>query len=834
MIQVKMKYGIDLGTTNSAICKLENGSTIIKKTDTLKDTLPSCVSFTKKRVVKAGDGAMNDLKSDKSRMTKKWGNSGSNVFIEFKRTMGLDTQYRSSNMEKDFNSEDLSAEILKALKSFVSDDNITAAVITIPAKFKSDQIAATKRAATLAGITSCELLQEPIAASMAYGLSSDKKDGIWLVFDFGGGTFDVALLKVEDGIMQVIDTEGDNYLGGKNLDYAIVDEIIIPYLKEEYVINNILSDSNRKEILRDAMKFYAEQAKNQLSFNEQADITSQLDEFGEDDEGTELELDLIITREELKAVLSPIFQKAIDICKQLLQRNNISNDKLDSLILVGGPTYSPILREMLKEQITTNVDTSIDPMTAVAKGAALYASGIVDDTEIKLEMGSIALDVKYESNTVETQEYVTVKLLPNSCTGNVPEKMLVEIVRSDKGWSSGKIEINATGDVIECLLQDGKANSFNIISYDDAGNTLPCFPNEFTIIQGTKVGSAVLPYNIGIEVRDTTQEKDIFMSLKGLEKNKPLPAVGVRNGLKTPKQIRPGVENDRLVIPIYLGEYNVDGSNAINNDHVTDVIINGDDVPTLVPADSDIDITINVDRSQLLTVEVQFIAIGESIEKEINIEQRTAISANELMVRMKEAKKTISKLESSGAIPKSEIAEANKMVNDVSNRFDGEKSSDDGRLHLLADLRRAFIEMERVEKKYEWESIENELKEEFRRLEKANDELGNEHDAEVDELRKQTDVAIRKGDVNIAREVLKNIKLVFFQVSFIYQLMGFIERHLKNFNNYPWKDANRARQLLTQGAEMIQNSPTVENLHPVVIAVIELLDMPESDKPTFP
>lgn len=120
-------------------------------------------------------------------------------------------------MGESFSPELLSAEVLKALKSFIGDENITSAVITIPAKFKADQIAATKRAAQKAGIEHCELLQEPIAASMAYGLSASNKNGQWLVFDFGGGTFDAALIKVEDGIMQVKDTEGDNYLGGKTL-----------------------------------------------------------------------------------------------------------------------------------------------------------------------------------------------------------------------------------------------------------------------------------------------------------------------------------------------------------------------------------------------------------------------------------------------------------------------------------------------------------------------------------------------------------------------------------------------------------------------------------------
>jgi molecular chaperone DnaK len=686
MAQVKMKYGIDLGTTNSAICKMENGEPTIKKTDTLKDTLPSCVSFTKKKVIKVGDAAYNDLKQDKARTTKKWGIANENVFLEFKRTMGLDTQYMSNNMGRSFSSEELSSEVLKTLKSFVSDDTINAAVITIPAKFKADQIAATKRAATLAGIEHCELLQEPIAASMAYGLNSTKKDGIWLVFDFGGGTFDAALLKVEDGVLQVKDTEGDNYLGGKNLDYAIVDDIIIPYLQENFTIDNILADDDKKQILRDAMKYYAEQAKNQLSFKEKCDITSMLDEFGEDDEGNEIELDMVITQEQLKKVVAPTFQKAIDICKSLLVRNNLKGSDLDSLILVGGPTYSPVLRGMLKAQITPNVDTSIDPMTAVARGAALYASGVETVAKEEIKANTIALDLNYESSSVETMEFVSIKLLPSECTGKVPSTLYVELTRNDKGWSSGKIEINEIGDVIECQLIEGKANSFTIVAYDEKGSMIPCFPNEVNIMQGLVVGNAVLPYNIGIEVHDNDSEKDVFEPLKGLEKNQQIPAVGVANGLKVPLQLRPGMSSDKLIIPIYQGEYNVEGTSAIYNDHVFDVVITGDDAPALIPESSDIDITVKVDRSQMMKLEATFPVIGETVEKDIDVKQRLGVNESDLQKRLDEAKQKLNVLQSAQSVTKEETAQPETMLSDISNRFDGEKNTEDGKMHLLADL----------------------------------------------------------------------------------------------------------------------------------------------------
>lgn len=826
MAQSKMKFGIDLGTTNSAICKMEGGEPVIKKTDTLKDTLPSCVSFTRKKVVKVGDSAYNDLRQAKSQATKNWTNGKVNVFIEFKRDMGTDKTSLSSNMDVSYSPEQLSAEVLKTLKSFIGDENVSAAVITIPAKFKADQIAATKRAAQLAGIEHCELLQEPIAASMAYGLSSANKNGQWLVFDFGGGTFDAALIKVEDGIMQVKDTEGDNYLGGKNLDYAVVDNIIIPYLQENFVIDEIMTNDATRNILRDAMKFYAEQAKNQLSFKAQADITSQLDEFGDDDDGNEIELDLVVTQEQLKPVLAKVFQKAIDITKDLLKRNGLLGSDLDKLILVGGPTYSPVLREMLREQVTPNVDTDIDPMTAVAKGAALFASGIDSEVKEEIAVGTVALNLSYEANSVQPMEYVTVQLDKNECTGNIPEKLFVEMVRGDNGWSSGKVEINDIGDVIECQLMEGKNNAFTITAYDDKGTVVPCFPKEINIMQGIVVGNAVLPYNISIEAHDSGLDKNVVKSVKGLEKNQQIPATGALNGLKTRNQLRPGMEEDTIIIPIYQSEHNAEGTSAVHNDHVFDVVITGDEVGQLIPVGSDVDITIKVDRSQMLKLEAFFPVSGETVEKEVEIAARSVISAYELEKLKDSANNKLRALKSSSSISAGETAEADKLISDINNRFEGEKSSEDGRMHLQADIRRAFLKMEEVEQGHEWEALEAEIREEFDRLERADNDLGNKYDKQVAAVRSQVDMAIRSKDVRQGRAVLDDINSLFVAVTLIYQLMGFIDFHLKNFNSIQWKDSNRARQLLQQGKEIAATNPSESTLHPIVRSVIDLMIEP--------
>lgn len=831
MAKLKMKYGIDLGTTNSAICKMENGEPTIKKTDTLKDTLPSCISFTKKKIPRIGDTAYNDLRQDRARATKTWSNDKQNVFIEFKRTMGLDTQYASSNMERSFSSEELSSEVLKTLKSFIGEDAIDACVITIPAKFKAPEIAATMRAAKLAGIEHCSLLQEPIAASMAYGLSTDKKDGYWLVFDFGGGTFDAALLQVEDGIIQVKDTEGDNYLGGKDLDYAIVDDIIIPYLKENYAIDGIMADAAKREILRDAVKYYAEYTKNQLSFKPSVDFMSQLDEFGEDDEGEPLELDMVITSEQMQQVLSPIFQKAVDIVKGLLKRNNLKGSDLSSLILVGGPTYSPVLRQMLKEQITPQVDTSIDPMTAVARGAALYATTQEYDADMNSssEVQQVAIELGYESTSVQASEYVIVKLLPNESKGVNGKCLMFEVTSGDGSWSSGKLALTATGDAVECRLNEGRANAFSIAVYDETGNKLPCFPNELTIIQGSQVGNATLPYNIGIEAHDAIMDRDVFVPFKGLEKNQSLPAVGIRNGLKVPRQLNPGNGKDHLIIPIYQGEMFAEGSSAIYNDHVTDIVITGDDVPDVVSAGSEIDITIKVDNSQGYHLDVFFIQLGETVEKDIVVESRSVMPYNEWLDRFMEAHNKLRVLKRTAN--QGELSDIEDKIAELDQRKENEHSKDDDMQKLLDDLRRVCLALEKVEKEHEWDTVETELRDEFDRLERANNETWSLHDdAAVAEMRRVVDQTIRMRDVRAAHGVLQDLGRLITQIALPAVLVGFLQHHQQQFGRFKWRNATAAKQLLNQGMEMANNNPDWEDVRQVCVRIIDLLPIEEQEK----
>ena len=818
MARLKVNYGIDLGTTNSAIARMEAGVPVVKKIEVTDDTMPSCVFFNKKKSVVVGASAYRSMQSDKRRATKKMSAEAYNTYVEFKRTMGTDKKYVCSNMDgRQYSSEELSAEVLKALKSFITDEDFKSVVITVPAKFAVNQKTATIEAAKLSGFFHIELLQEPIAAAMAYGLTASQKDGYWLVFDFGGGTFDAALIKVEDGIIQVFDTEGDNYLGGKNLDYAIVDEILIPYLKENYSIDGYLADPEKKEILRDAMKTYAEKVKNQLSFKESEDVISDLGELGEDEEGEEFELDLSITQEQVYKVMRPLFQKAVDICKELLKRNNLTNEQLGKLILVGGPTHSPLIREMLKEQVSPNVDTSINPMTAVAEGAALYASTIDNEIqEEELKAQDIILDINFDSMTVDTDVWIPVSLKSGA------ERVMVQFVRSDNTWDSGKTEIDYNGNVVELNLTEGKPNSFRVECYDLQGSRLNCFPNEITIIQGSKVGSATLPYDISLAIYSEKKDRDIIRPITGLERNKTIPAVGVENGLHTNVQVRPGVDTDILRIPLYQADHNSDGKSALFYEFVGEVEINGDDVDVTIPKNANVDITVKVDRNEQMTVDAYFPDQDVTITKTIDTSiKQTLEDAKRFSEReMPKARRAIRDLKQEGH----DVTSLERQLESVEREQENSSESKMVMQHLKEVLR----SIEDFEDSTEWGRVEAQLREEFERLEKANADLGDAKTTQaVNALRSQVDDVIRRQDVKMATELKELVHTLFFQLTMVYQCMGVIQGMNRDFDTIRWKDRTRARQLLNQGIAEINNQPTRDKLQPIAAALIELL--PDGD-----
>ena len=826
----RIDYGIDLGTTNSAIARIENGEAVIKKSEFQKDTTASAIAFGRKGKKQLGDSASNQLKSDRLAALKHF-EVIRNVFVEFKRTMGTDETYVPDIApETCMNSEQLSAEVLKKLKSYVSDETVHAAVITIPAHFEVQQQQATQRAGELAGFKKCQLLQEPVAAAMAFVADGQVQDGKFIVFDFGGGTFDCALVVCEGGNMTVTDTEGDNFLGGKDLDYAIVDGIILPHLQREFAIDTYLNDSEKKSVLRDAMKSYAEEIKIQLSFKPNHEIVSNLGEIPlEDENGEELELDFSVGQEELREVVVPIFQRAIDKASALLDRNGLKGGDLQDLVLVGGPTMSPIVREMLAAQIR-KPNTSADPMTAIARGAAIFASTIEVGTSVEAEQKEEAtkaglellqLEAKYEATSLQDEEYVVFK-----CGGGVDVSgMQVELKRT--GWMSGKMDLKSSGTMFEAKLEEGKANVFQVVVTDAQGNSVDAQPSSITILQGTKVGGSPLPSNLGIEVWNGALKKRLFGPLKGAEKGRPLPVTGIANRLRTTQELKPGNMDSSLHIRVFEGNADAIGKSTVFCTHITDYVLSGGEIARAIPEGSEFDLTLKTEPTSSIPVLVRLSFLSLDMEFDLTIPSQGQTENSDWFDRELSNGKVIlgdarngghSDVSSLSEIEK-ELDEAQKMMTNATDRG--------ARDQATARLKEALRKLEGIVGQEDWPKalgeMENALSDLIRKnAESATDAttmLVKDFERKVEHVKKTKDVS---AALMLAEEMESAYRSL---IPREHLLHDFILYCYKEFDSIPWTDQVQARSAVDAAARvLIQENPSVDEMQQHVSRLSALFD----------
>lgn len=839
MARVKIDFGIDLGTTNSAIARMENGEVKIIRSERQMDTTPSCVSF-RKNSIAVGIDAYNRYGDEHLAAFKDFSVTGnkehdSNIFIEFKRTMGSDKTYFSKSANRTLNSEELSAEVLKALKNYVRDEEVSSVAITIPARFRSNQIDATQRAAELAGFKYCELLMEPIAASIAYGVSGKSVNGYWLVFDFGGGTFDAALMRVEEGIMKVVDTNGDNHLGGKDLDYAVVDRIVIPYLNENYKITNILDNEYGKSELREALKFIAEEAKISISppSKTSADICT-YKPLGEDDDGNEIEIDMKMSLESYEKAVEPIFQRAIDISKKMLEKNNLQSSELEMVLLVGGPTLSQTLRKMLSAQLRTKIDTSIDPMTCVAVGATLHASAIdIPSNFQKRDKEKVQLILKYPNDTVELEVDLGVKIDRKQTKGGLPEKVFAEIRRKDKGWSSGKVEIVDDAEIISLFLNPGKSNGFEIDIYDEKGSLYPCEPSAFNIIQGFKAPPATLPRDLGIGVFIGDSERPLLNAPQSLFKNTSLPAKG-KFSAKTQKDIRPGNAEDRIRIPIYEG---LNGTRAVFNEPSGYLVITGENLSHFLPKGSEVEITLVCDKNQRKTLTIFFPDIDETIEQKIESSiQEGGYNSDELENEMEKSRSILSNLEEdSNTADAIEIKKMRTELDELKEILDNGRTDYNTKTKVMERLRDVLIELDELEISSQFPKAEEELNEALEDLKTTNQRYGNPQTIKaLEQFRILANDAIKNKNIKAAKELTSQISSFDFaiidQASGVAMDISFIKRFDDDFDTYDWTSKGQAKQLITQAKQIIATNPTRQKLRPIITDLFKLLPDSEEKK----
>lgn len=596
--------GIDLGTTNSAICSYDGDTVRIWKSPEQNDVTPSAIYIDKRGNRYYGNKAYNQAPYNPK-----------NSATLFKRFMGTNTTIEFDAAGISMTPEDCSAEILKVLYGYlpeeIRNDPDTATVITVPAAFNQMKKDATLQAAKRAGIGNVALMQEPVAAIMSV-MRHSKREGLFLVYDLGGGTFDVSIAENINGKVNLLAHGGVEMCGGRDIDRMVFGQIVIPWLQENFSLPDDLSINPRYRTFLRVAQWATERAKIELSAREQSTIAlSEGEARMMDEDGEEMYLDIDITRDAVDELIDEIIEETIEATKETLKKAGLTANDLERIVFVGGPTNYKPLRDKVAFELSLPVDIDINPMTAVAEGASIFAESIDWSTDKherksanKSVNASIDLTFKYTARTSgDTAKIMCV--LGSSLNG-----YSIEFISRDTGWSSGVATL--TPNMITTLpLEKSGDNRFSVRILDENGAEQSIGCSEITITKTlATIGAIPASQSVGVEVIDKLGGVPELQFL--VKEGDALPKKG-NIVFKAGQTLKAG-SNDSINIKLWEGEIQ---SPITDNRFIGVLKITGQDFDYgVIPTGADIECEYEMSDSGTISFEAAVPCIGASFSNQ--------------------------------------------------------------------------------------------------------------------------------------------------------------------------------------------------------------------------
>lgn len=593
MRRTTIDFGIDLGTTNSSIAVADGQDAKIIPNKLGAGITPSAVWIDKRSNLHVGEEAKRRALDD----------DPYNAAVEFKLRMGMSGEGIEKHFvgsDRLFSPEALSAEVLKSLRTdarAVMGEDVQSAVITVPAAFEQPATAATQSAAILAGITRCPLLLEPVAAALAYGFQSERENVYWLVYDFGGGTFDAAVMRIRDGLIHVENHDGDNQLGGKLLDWDIVTERLLPVALEQFDLPDFRRGNPRWESAFGRLKLIAERGKIDVC-RTRAPVEVAFDNWCTDARGRSIDFACTLTPDDIASLSRPYVRRTLNLCRKTLRGAGLEARAIERILLVGGSTLNPWIREAVQSELGCPVDHSIDPVTVVARGAAIFASTVELKALQEIVVapgGDWAADtwlVQTEHNPVGNQQDPDIGGRIVAPADRDPTGYTLEFVDVDTKWRSGRITLGASGVFLTQLyaVTTGR-HTYEVALCDPTGTPVATEPRSLAYTYMLNLPNAQ-PASQTIGVGLSNGNVAVYV-----KKGDSLPFAKAMDHITT-KTLRAGRRDDVLRIPLLEGEY----TRAVRNHGIGAIEITGADMERDLPAGSIVEVSVKMDESQQIRV----------------------------------------------------------------------------------------------------------------------------------------------------------------------------------------------------------------------------------------